>query len=82
MGSKLLLWRSSHTAAHPVVFSGLVLLVSLFDSGNVDIVAVEESQQVSDFSVDSFVPHCISRRQLVGIGVESGPGFILISPTH
>ena len=46
------LWCSSCTAAHPSVFSGFVLLVSL-DSGNVAIVAVEESQQFSDFSADS-----------------------------
>ena len=26
--------------------------------------------------------HCTSRRQLVGVGVETGPGFILISPAH
>ena len=26
--------------------------------------------------------YCISRRQLVGVGVESGPGFISISPAH
>ena len=51
----LSLWRSSRTAAHPGVLSGLVLLVSFgfLDSGNVYIVAVEESQQFSDFSADS-----------------------------
>ena len=48
----LFLWRSSLTAAHTDVFSGLVLVVSLV-SGNVDIVAVEESQQFSDFATDS-----------------------------
>ena len=26
--------------------------------------------------------HCISRRELVGVGVKSVPGFILISPAH
>ena len=51
----LFLWRSSHTADHPGVFNGLVLLINFgfFQSGNVDIVAVEESQQFSDFSADS-----------------------------
>ena len=59
----LFLWRSRRSAAHPGVFSGLVLLVSLF----VDIVAVEESQQFSDFPLIPFAFHCISRRQLVGV---------------
>ena len=51
----LFLRRSSRTAAHPGILGGLVLLVSLFflDSGNVDIVSVEESQQFSYFSADS-----------------------------
>ena len=26
--------------------------------------------------------NCIRRRQVVGVGVESGPGFISISPKH
>ena len=48
------LWWLSRTAANPVVFSDLVLLVSFFlDSGNVDIGAVEKSQQISNFSDDS-----------------------------
>ena len=29
-----------------------------------------------------FAFHCISRRRLVGVGVESGPGFISISLAH
>ena len=44
----LFLWRSSRTRAHPGIFSGLVL-----DSGNVDIVAEDESKQFSDSSADS-----------------------------
>ena len=34
------------------------------------------------FPLIPFVFHCISRRQLVSVGVESGPGFISISPAH
>ena len=52
------------------------------DSGNVDIVAMEESQQFIFFSLIPFAFHCISRRQLVGVCVETGPGFISISPAH
>ena len=37
-------------------------------------------RKVSDFAADSFTFHCISRRQLVSVDVESGPGFISISP--
>ena len=44
----LFLLRSSRTAAHPGVFRGLDFL----DSGNVDIVSLEESQQFNDFSAD------------------------------
>ena len=29
-----------------------------------------------------FAFHCTSRRQLVGVGVETGPGFISISPVN
>ena len=42
------------------------------DSGNVDIVAVEESSVI--LRLIPFAFHCISRRQLVGVGVETGPG--------
>ena len=51
--TSLFFWRSSRTAAHPGVFSGLVFLVGFLDSGNVDIVVVEESQQFSEFAADS-----------------------------
>ena len=60
----------------------LVGQLGFLNSGNVDIVAVEESQQFSDFSADSFAFHCISRRWLVGAGVETGQEFISISPAH
>ena len=50
----LLLWRSSRTAAHPGVSSGcLVGQLGFLYSGNVDIVAVVESQQISYFSAYS-----------------------------
>ena len=45
------LWRSIHTDAHPGVLVGQV---GFLDSGNVDIVVVEESQLFSDFAADSF----------------------------
>ena len=60
----------------------LVGQLGFLDSGNVDNVAVYESQQLSDFSADSFAFYCISRRQLVGVDVETGPGLISISPAH
>ena len=44
----LFLWRSCRTATHHGVLSSLVLLV-----GFVDIVAMEKSQQFSDFATDS-----------------------------
>ena len=34
------------------------------------------------FPLIPFAFHCISRRQFVCVGVESGPGFISISPAH
>ena len=34
------------------------------------------------FPLIPFAFHCISRTQLVGVGVETGPGFISISPAH
>ena len=34
------------------------------------------------FPLIQFALHCISRRQLVGVGVKTGPGFISISPAH
>ena len=61
----------------------LVGQLRFLDSSNVDIVAVEESQQFSDFiPLIPFAFQCINRRQLVGVGVEFGPGLISISPAH
>ena len=39
------------------------------DGGNVDVVAVEKNQQFSHFAADMFSFHCISRKQLVGVGI-------------
>ena len=60
----------------------LVGHLGFLDSGNVDIAPVEKSQQISYFQLMRFAFHCISRRQLVGDGVETGPGLISISPAH
>ena len=60
----------------------LVGQLGFLDGGNVDIVTVVESQQFSDFLLIPFTFHCIRRRQLVGVGVETGPGFISISSAH
>ena len=51
----LFLWRSSRTAAHFGVFSGVCLVGQLgfLDSGNVDFVVVEECQQLFGFADDS-----------------------------
>ena len=80
----LFLWRSSRTAAHLGVFNSLVLLVSL-----VSWIAAMSTlwlwRKVSSSVIFLLIPfafHCICRRQLVGVGVESGPGFISISPAH
>ena len=54
--------------------------LGFLDSGNVDIVAVEESQKCSYFYAYSVrVP---LHQTLVGVGVETGPGVIWISPAH
>ena len=59
----------------------LVGQLGFLDSGNVDIVAEEESQQFSDFSADSVrVP--LHQSWTVGVGVESGPEFMSISLAH
>ena len=58
--SYLFLWRSSRTAAHPGVFIlfSHVGHLGFLDSGNVDNVAVEESQQFSDSAADSVRVPC------------------------
>ena len=80
----LFLWRSSRTAAHPGVLGGLGLLVSLA-SWMAEILALLLWRKVSSSVICPlilFAFHCIRRRQLVGVGVETGPGFISISPAH
>ena len=77
-------WRSSRTAAHHGVFSSLVLLVSLV-SWIAAMLTLLPWRKVSSSAILSLIPFafdCISRIQLVGVGVESGPGFISISPAH
>ena len=80
----LFLWRSSRTADHPGVLGGLVLLVSLV-SWIAAMFALLLWRKVNSsviFPLIRFAFHCISRRQLVGVGVETGPGSISISPAH
>ena len=80
----LFMWRSSRTAANPGVISGLVMLVSFF-SWIAALLTLLQWRKVSSsviFPLIPFVFHCISRRQLVGVGVETGPGLISISPAH
>ena len=60
----------------------LVGQLGFLDSGNADIVAVEERLQFSDLPLIPVAFHCNSRRQLVGVDVDCGPGFISISPAH
>ena len=80
----LFLWRSSRSAAHSIVYSGLVLLVSLV-SWIEAMLTLLLWRKVSSSVILPLIPlafHCISHRQLVGDVVESGPGFISISPAH
>ena len=78
MPPPLFLWRSSRTADHPDVFSGLVLLVSLV-SWIAAMLTLLLWRKVSSSVIFPLIPfsfNFISRRQLVGVGVETGPGFI------
>ena len=80
----LFLLRSSRTAAHPGVFSCLVLLAK-FVYWIAAMFILLLWRNVSSSVIFPLIPvvfHCISRRQLVGVGVETGPGFISISPAH
>ena len=80
----LFFWRSIHIASHPSVLGGLVLLVSLV-SWIVAMLRLLLWRKVSSFMILPLIPfafHCIRRRELVCVGVETGPGFILISPAH
>ena len=80
----LFLWRLSRTAAHPGVFSGLVLLVSLVSwiAAMLTLLLWRKVSSSVILPLILFAFHCISRRQLVGVGLETGPGFISISPAH
>ena len=80
----LFFWRSSRTAAHPGILSGFDLLVSLV-SWIAAMLTLLLWRKVSSSAIIPLIPfafHCISRTQLVGVGVETGPGFISISPAH
>ena len=80
----LFLSRSSRTAANPGVLCGLVLLVSLV-SWIAAMLTLLLRIKVSSLVIFPQIPfefNCISRRQLVDVGVETRPGFISILPTH
>ena len=80
----LFLLRSSRTDAHPSVFCGLVLLVNMF-SWIAAMLTLLLCRIVSRSVILPLIPfafHRISRSQLVGVDVESDPGFISISPAH
>ena len=73
--SPLFLWRSSRTAAHPSVLSGLDLLVSLV-SWIAAMLTLLLRRKVSSSVISPLIPfafHCISRIQLVSVGFETGP---------
>ena len=80
----LFLWRSGRTAAHPGVFIGLILLVSLV-SWIAEMLTLLVWWLVSSSVICpliQFAFHCIRCRQVVGVGVVSGPEFISITPAH
>ena len=56
--------------------------LGFLDSGNVDIVAVEECQQFSDFPADSFRDPLHQTKTVSGCWCRDRPGFISISPAH
>ena len=78
----LFYWQSSRTAAHPGVSSGLDLLVTLVSwiAAMLTLLLWRNVSSSVIFPLIPFAFHWISRRQLVGAGVESGPGFISMSP--
>ena len=78
----LFLWRSSRAAAHPDVFSGLVLLVSLASwlAAMLTLLLWRKVSSSVIFPLIPFAFHCTSRRQLVGVVVDTDPGVISISP--
>ena len=76
--------QSSRTTANPGVFSGLALLVSLV-YWIAAMLTLLLWRKVSSSVILPLIPitfQCISRRQLVGVGVKFDPGFISISPAH
>ena len=77
----LFLCRSSRTAAHPGVLCGLDLLVSWIAAMLTLLLWRKVSSSVI-FPLIPFAFHCISRRQLVSVGVENGQWFISISSAH
>ena len=80
----LFVLRSSRTATHPGVFSSIVLMVSTV-SWIAAMLALLLWKNVSSsviLPLKPFTFHCISRGQLVGVDVQSGPGLISISPAH
>ena len=80
----LFLWRSSRTAVHLGGLCGLVQLVSLV-SWMAVILSLLLWRKFSSSVIFPLIPfafHFISRTQLVGVGVETGPWFNSISPAH
>ena len=80
----MFLWLSSRTAAHPGVLGGLDLLVSLV-TWIAAMLTLLQRRNISSsviLPLISFAFHCIRRRQLVGFGVDTGQGFISMSPAH
>ena len=68
---------------NPGVFSGLVLLVSLVSLTAAMLILLPLWKFISSVMPPiQFTFHCISRRQLVGFSVESGPGSITKSLAH
>ena len=68
----MFLWRSSRTAAHPGVLSGLVLLVSLVSCivAKMTLLLWRKVSSSVIFPLIPFAFYCISRRQLVGVGFD------------
>ena len=80
----LFLSRSCGTSTHPGVLCGLDLLVSLV-SWIAAMLTLLLWRKVSSSLIFPLIPlafHCISRKQLVCVGVLTGQGFISISPAH
>ena len=79
---RFLLRRSTRTAANPGVFSGFVTYVNLVSMISAMLTLLLWRKVSSDIPLIPFAFHFISRRQLVGVGVEIDPEFISISPAH